>query len=121
VLLVEGDANRRMQLSQALRSEGMPVMAVSGIAEVERWPAGEVVVTDARRFTPLWKETGAAHVVVLADTDEEGMEACVRGACAWIPRHCAPGALIDVLYELGVTSADAVGTFDRAGSAQQVQ
>jgi CheY-like chemotaxis protein len=120
VLLVEGDSNRRMQLSQALRAEGMPVLAVSGIAEVERWPAGEVVVTDARRFTPLWKETGAAHVVVLADTDEEGMEACIRGACAWIPRHCAPETLIDVLYELGVGSTDALDTF-RAGSVQQLQ
>jgi CheY-like chemotaxis protein len=102
VLLVEGDYERRSLLSHALRAEGMPVLAVAGIAEVERWPAGDVVVTESRRFTPLWKETGAAHVVVLADTDEEGMEACVRGACAWIPRDAHADTLIGVLHELGV-------------------
>ncbi len=102
MLLVEADFERRSQLSRALRAEGMPVLAVSGIAEVERWPAGDVVVTESRRFTPFWKETGAAHVVVLADTDEEGMDACVRGACAWIRRDAHAGALIGVLQDLGV-------------------
>jgi CheY-like chemotaxis protein len=102
VLLVEGDYERRSQLSRALRDEGATVLAVSGIAEVERWPAGDVVVTESRRFTPLWKQTGAAHVVVLADTDQEGVDACVRGACAWIPRQSTPGALIGVLQGLGV-------------------
>ncbi len=105
MLLVEGDYERRSQLSRALRAEGMPVMAVSGIAEVERWPAGDVVVTESRRFTTLWKETGAAHVVVLAETDEDGMEACVRGACAWVPRDAHADALIGVLHGLGVFEA----------------
>ena len=109
MLLVEADFERRIQLSKALREEGMPVLAVSGIAEVERWPAGDVVVTDSRRFTPLWKEIGAAHVVVLADTDEEGMEACVRGACAWIPRRCTPDLLIEILHDLGVIEREATG------------
>jgi hypothetical protein len=98
-----------MQLSQALRAEGMPVLAVSGIAEVERWPAGDIVVTDSRRFTTLWKETGAAHVVVLADNPQDGMDACGRGACAWIPRRCTPDTLIDVLYDLGVMEPEAPG------------
>lgn len=102
MLLVEGDYERRSHLSHALRAEGVPVLAVGGIAEVERWPEGEVVVTDASTFTPLWKETGAAHVVVLADSDEEGMEACVRGACAWIPRDAEADTLIGVLHDLGI-------------------
>ena len=112
MLLVERDDERRSQLSHALRAEGMPVRAVRGIAEVERWPAGEVVVTESRRFTPLWKETGAAHVVVLAETDEEGMDACVRGACAWIPRDAHADALIGVLHELGVFEHTSAGRRD---------
>ena len=100
MLLVEGDYARRSRLSRALRAEGMPVVAVGGIADVERWPAGDVVVTESRRFTPLWKEIGAAHVVVLADTDEEGMAACARGACAWVLRDAHAGMLIGVLHDL---------------------
>lgn len=102
MLLVEADFERRNRLSRALRAEGLPVLAVSGIAEVERWPAGELVVTDSRKFTTLWRDTGAAHVVVLADTAEEGMAACDHGATAWIPRRCTPDAIIDALYDLGV-------------------
>ncbi len=102
MLLVEADFERRNRLSRALRAEGMPVLAVSGIAEVERWPAGELVVTDSHKFTTLWRDTGAAHVVVLADTAEEGMDACDRGATAWIPRRCTADAIVDALYDLGV-------------------
>jgi CheY-like chemotaxis protein len=102
VLLVEGDDERRSHLSRALRAEGMPVTAVSGIAEVERWPAGDVVVTESRRFTTLWKETGAMHVVVLADTDEDGIDACIRGASVWVPRDAHADTLIGVLHDLGV-------------------
>jgi hypothetical protein len=101
VLLIERNHEHRTELTRALQAEGMPVLAVSGIAEVERWPAGDVVVTDADCFTPLWKETGAIHVVVLADTREQGVDACVRGACAWLPRRATPGDLISVLHGLG--------------------
>ena len=102
VLLIEADVDRRTTLSNALRQQGMSVQAVGGIAEVERWPTGDVVITDSRRFTPFWKETGAAYVVVLADSDDEGENACTRGANAWIPRSSAATGLIDVLYELGI-------------------
>ena len=102
MLLVEGNDERRSRLSRALRAAGMPVLAVRGIAEVERWPAGDVVVTESRRFTPLWKDTGAVHVIVLADTTDDGTDACRRGACAWVPRHAPPHALIDTLQDLGI-------------------
>lgn len=105
MLLVEGNVERRARLSRALMAAGLSVRAVGGIAEVERWPAGDVVVTDSRRFTPFWKETGAAHVVVLADSTEEGTDACRRGASGWVPRHASPRALIDLLDELGVLDA----------------
>jgi CheY-like chemotaxis protein len=102
VLLVERNHEHRTELTRALQAEGMPVLAVSGIAEVERWPAGDVVVADADCFTPLWKETGATHVIVLADTEEQGIDACVRGACAWVPRQSTPESLLAVLHGLGV-------------------
>jgi hypothetical protein len=41
------------------------------VAELEGWPVGKVLVTRAASVTPLWFDMGAAHVVVLADSDEE--------------------------------------------------
>jgi hypothetical protein len=41
------------------------------VAELEGWPVGKVLVTHAASATPLWFDMGAAHVVVLADSDEE--------------------------------------------------
>lgn len=100
VLLIEADPARRAQLSTALAASGMTVMAVSCIAEVERWPTGDVVVTDSDRFTPWWTRVGAAHVVVLADSEAEGEEACHRGASAWVPRTCSPEALVGTIRDL---------------------
>src|SRR4029450_7969406 len=52
-------------------TKGIPVAPASSVAELEGWPVGKVVVTHAASSTPLWFEMGAAHVVVLADSDEE--------------------------------------------------
>lgn len=100
MLLIEADSGRRAQLATALAASGMTVVAVSSIAEIERWPAGDVVVTDSERFTPWWMQVGATHVVVLADTAEEGVDACERGASAWVPRSCSPDLLIGTLRQL---------------------
>jgi hypothetical protein len=94
VLLVESDAVARRELTQALRRAGVPVRDVSSIAEIERWPAGDIVVTEAQRYTPWWKTVGATHVVVIADTPEEGLSACARGATAWIERQAHPEYLV---------------------------
>jgi hypothetical protein len=113
VLLVECDTERRAELSATLQAQGLPVLAVSRIAEIERWPVGEVVVTESRRFTPWWKASGALHVVVLADTEEEGIDAHVRGACAWLPRRCSPARLVAVLTDLGVLAPALSGQIER--------
>jgi DNA-binding response OmpR family regulator len=97
MLLVESDADRRRTLSQALRHAGLPVLEVSSIAEVERWPIGEIVITEARRFTRWWKQIGAAHVIVLANTPEEGAAACAAGATTWIQRSASPDRLVSLL------------------------
>jgi DNA-binding NarL/FixJ family response regulator len=100
VLLIEADADRRARLATALAASGMTVVAVASIAEIERWPEGDVVVTDSERFTPWWVHVGAKHVIVLADTAEQGVEACERGASAWVPRSCSPDLLIGMLRHL---------------------
>jgi hypothetical protein len=84
-------------LARALRGAGLRVVAAPSIAHVQRWPAGDIVVTEAERFTPMWKTLGATHVVVLADTEEDGLECCASGATLWLPRGCQPHLLVDAV------------------------
>lgn len=100
MLLIESDAGRRERLAGALRRVGISVVAVACIAEIERWPSGDIVVTDSRHFTPFWHRVGATHIVVLSDTPAEGIQACDRGATAWLPRACTPNALLSTLQNL---------------------
>jgi DNA-binding response OmpR family regulator len=97
VLLIEADPQKRTELAKALRESGVAVVAVERLAEVERWPAGDVVVTDGDRFTPWWTRVGAMHVIVLADTPEQGAEACRRGAARWILRASRAEEVVDVI------------------------
>jgi hypothetical protein len=100
MLLIEADTQRRAELAAAVRASGLDVVAVGRIADVEEWPEGDVVVTQGDQFTPSWKELGARHVIVLADSPEQGAEACERGATAWIPRSCSSEALLGVVRTL---------------------
>jgi hypothetical protein len=100
MVLIESNGRRRKHLATALRSAGMTVVAVGCIGELERWPAGDVVVTESAFFTPWWKHVGATHVVVLADSPTLGMAACGLGATAWISRSCAPHILLAALRKL---------------------
>ena len=100
VLLLEPDCTRLVQLSTGLRDAGFDVIATARIAEVERWPQGMLVVTDADYFTPWWTHVGASGAVVLARTREQGIEARRIGATAWILRNCSPGALVRVMHRI---------------------
>jgi CheY-like chemotaxis protein len=71
VVFVDDNDGRREQLVTCLEREGIPVVAASCVAELEGWPVDKVLVTHAGSVTPLWFDMGAAHVVVLADSDEE--------------------------------------------------
>jgi hypothetical protein len=71
VVFVDDDDGRRKKLVECLEHERIPVVSAGSVAELEGWPVGKVLVTHARAVTPLWFDMGAAHVVVLADTDEE--------------------------------------------------
>jgi len=71
VVFIDDNDGRRQKLVQCLEREGIPVVSASSVAELEGWPVGKVLVTHAASSTPLWFDVGAAHVVVLADSDEE--------------------------------------------------
>ena len=71
VVFVDDNDGRREKLVQCLEREGIPVVSAGSVAELEGWPIGKVLVTHAGAVTPLWFDMGAAHVVVLADSDEE--------------------------------------------------
>ncbi len=71
VVFIDDNDGRRQRLVQCLEREGIPVVSASSVAELEGWPVGKVLVTHAASSIPLWFDMGAAHVVVLADSDEE--------------------------------------------------
>ena len=101
VLVFERDTQRLSDLSEDLRTAGFRVLGLTRVAELERWPAGEIVVTDWNSFTPFWKDVGAAAVIVLAETEEQGADACERGATAWLPHATATHALIATIVNAG--------------------
>jgi hypothetical protein len=100
VLLVASDPRCRRHFAAALREKGFEVSTARHIAEIERWPVGQVVVVDATRFTPLWSAVGAAHVVVLSDPADEEARVPNGVPSTWVPRRLGPGALISVLQGL---------------------
>ena len=84
VLVIETDSTRRVAVEAACRAAGVSVLAVSSIAEVERWPEGQVVITDAAHLTPWWQQVGAVDVIALVNSAEEGLAACEKGATKWL-------------------------------------
>ena len=100
MLLLETDLDERLKITEAFEDAGLPVHGVSSIAEVERWPAGDVVITAAERFTMWWKEMGASHVLVLANTPEEGAADCAQGATMWVLKPCDPHHLVEAVKEI---------------------
>jgi hypothetical protein len=61
-----------------LRAEGIRVVPVNRVANLEMWPVTDVVVTYVAH-SMQWEAT-AAHVILLADTDEERSLAQRSGA-----------------------------------------
>ena len=96
VVLVDAEDARREKLMSLLRAEGIRVVPVSRVANVERWPVGDVLVTDMAHSTQWWIDVGATHVIALADTDEERDLAQRSGASAVVARG-NPAALLSIL------------------------
>jgi hypothetical protein len=107
-LLLESDPGRLARLHEGLRDAGIDVMPVKCIAEVERWPSDTFVITDIDHFTPLWREVGATNVIVLANTREQGIAACQRGATKWLQHNCTVRQLVAAIdtMPLGEKKAD---------------
>ena len=97
VLLLDLDTRRRNQLASVLRGKGFEISVISYIAEIERWPAGQIVVVDAARFTPWWIEVGAVRVVVLSATAVEETRMYKGVPCMWMSHGAGPDALIAAL------------------------
>ena len=99
VLLLETDASIRRVLTRLCREAGLAVRDSDAIGKIERWPVGEIVVTDVAHLTPWWLEVGAAHVVVIAETTTDAHAAMACGATTWILRRDCDslGALLTLL------------------------
>jgi hypothetical protein len=100
VLLLASDPHCRRHFAAALRARGFEVATARYIAEIERWPVGQVVVVDSPRFTPLWSAVGAAHVVVLSEAADDNPYLANGISSTRIPRRLGPEALISVLRGL---------------------
>ena len=99
VLLLDSNGQRRNRVAATLRARGFLVSTATTIAEIERWPVGQIVVVDATCFTPLWTMVGAAHVVVLSDAvDTAPLPG--EGPCTRIAGEAVPDTLISVLEAL---------------------
>jgi DNA-binding response OmpR family regulator len=110
MVLIESDSLRRELLARGLRDAGFSVVAVGSIAELERWPAHQVVVTESKQFTNWWQEVGAAHVVVLADDDREGVRCCRLGATLSLNRRCPLPRLVAAVRPLERNSFQGLAT-----------
>jgi hypothetical protein len=101
VLLIHSDPQVREAMAGALRRWTTDVVVgVGSVAEVERWPRGQVVVVEDRFFTPFWLTVGAAHVIVVeprltAPRSESPSITCVPLDGGW-------SALLHALEGLGV-------------------
>jgi hypothetical protein len=86
VLIIESNPELRAALVQACQERHIAARGILRIAEIEQWPAGQIVVTDVAHLTPLWKEVGARAVIVLVDRPEEGIAGLANGATEWLCR-----------------------------------
>jgi hypothetical protein len=114
VVLVDPDESRRSELVSCLEQERVPVLAVARLAEVEAWPVGKVLVADISSCPRF--HTGAAHVVVMAGSDEERDEAAQITDASAVVVQANPAAVMSVLRRIAATNSvigSTSGTTDR--------
>jgi hypothetical protein len=97
ILLLDLNLRRREQVAHILRKSGFEISVKSHIAEIERWPVGQIVVVDAARFTTWWIEVGAVRVVIWSLAAAAESRTYNGVPCTWIPRGSAPEALLAAL------------------------
>ena len=79
-VLVDPATARREQLLSLLRGEGIRVVPVNQVANIETWPVADVLVTYVAHSMQWWMEARSVHVILLADTDDERALARSNGA-----------------------------------------
>ena len=97
ILLLDLNLRRRDQVAHILRQSGFEISVKSHIAEIERWPVGQIVVVDAARFTPWWIEVGAVRVVIWSRVAAAESRVYKGVPCMWIPHRSGPEALLAAL------------------------
>lgn len=102
VVLVDPVDDRRNVLVSCLEREGIPVLAAAHLAEIERWPIGKVLVTDVSSCPRF--HTGAAHVLVIAASDEERAAVEISDGSAAVVRG-EPATLIAALRGIAASNS----------------
>jgi hypothetical protein len=93
VVLMDADDVRRRILGGACRAAGLRVYSVASVAELQRWPDGDIVVAGSIYITPLWRQVGAVEVIALVDDASEGMTAVTNGATRWLAVPQSPSGV----------------------------
>jgi hypothetical protein len=93
VLVVVANPVLRAQVVGACRTAGVPVVGASCVAEVERWPNGQIVITDPVYLMPFWRIVGATQVLVVAETADDARTCARRGATGLLSVPPTPTAI----------------------------
>jgi len=117
VVLVDRIDTRRHSLAAALGDDGIPVFVATRLADLVAWPVGKVLVIDAGSLPGF--ETGAAQVVVMADSDDERRDAkaLTHGRATIITG--TPDALRTTLRTIAAANAATLLGDGHAGAAER--
>ena len=107
VVLIHPDPHLFVAVAEACHPAGVPLEAVCQIAEIERWPIGQIVVTDLERISPFWQDVGAAHVLAVVQSATQGQIALARGATGWVLAHHAAAAVLALAGVASVSTGSA--------------
>ena len=87
-----------------LRAEGIRVVPVNRVANLEMWPVADVLVTYVAHSTHWWIDARAAHVILLAETDEDRSVAQRSGAASVVASGDT-AALLSLLRTIAAATA----------------
>jgi len=102
-VLVDPATARREQLMALLRAEGIRVVPVNRVANLEMWPVTDVLVAYAAHSMHWWIDARAAQVILLADTDEE-RSAAQRSGAASVVASGDTAALLSLLRTIAAAT-----------------
>jgi hypothetical protein len=100
LFVVESDVQLRSMVVETCRAAGIEVVGVARIAEMERWPEGQILLTDIAHLTTWWTKVGALEVIALVDHPEEGFAALTNGATGWLRRDRISMATLKTIVAL---------------------